>query len=469
MLWFWIAVAVLTLGATAFVVWPLMRAGRRAAESTESADTARRLAVYRDRRAEIESDRAAGRIGDDEAKRSLEELFAEAAAQFPGDTAALEREQRGASAESPRIGWAMASLVVVPAAALLVYSQLGAPGLIGADPAAHSGQPGMSQSVQQMMAGLEERVRKNPKDGEAWATLGEAHKIRGDMAASIKAYEKAVELMPQNAAVLTEYAESLALAHGGDFSGRPTQLVERAHALDPSDLKTTLILGVVRYRAGNLQEALGLLKKVLAAVPAQSEDAQQIGHMIARIEGELGGAPAAARAPAAGAPFAQPHPPIAQAPPAQSPPAQSPPAQSPPAQGPSAQGPAAAAPKEAAGATKPSGAATITGTITIDEATRKQLPPGAVLFVLARAPEGPRIPFAALRLTAGQWPVRFELGDAQAMDPSRLLSSAEKVVVEARVSATGEAIRKSGDPFGVSAPVAPGARDLTIRIDQRVP
>jgi cytochrome c-type biogenesis protein CcmH len=265
--------------------------------------------------------------------------------------------------------------------------------------------------------------------------------------------------MPQNAAVLTEYAESLALAHGGDFSGRPTQLVERAYALDPSDLKTTLILGVARYRAGNLREALGLLKKVLAAVPAQSEDAQQIGHMIARIEGELGGAAQSpARAPAAGAPFAQPHPPIAQAPAAQSP---------------AAPGPASAAtpaaPTASAGATKPSGAATITGTITIDEATRKQLPAGAVLFVLARAPEGPRIPFAALRLPAGQWPVRFELGDAHAMDPSRLLSSAEKVVVEARVSATGEAIRKSGDPFGVSATVAPGARDLTIRIDQRVP
>jgi cytochrome c-type biogenesis protein CcmH len=453
MLWFWIAVAVLTLGATAFVVWPLMNAGRRAAESTESADTARRLAVYRDRRAEIEADRAAGRIGEDEARRSLDELFAEAATQFPGNTAAFEREQRGASAGSPRIGWAMASLTIVPAAALLVYSQIGAPGLIGVDPAAHSGQPGMSQSVQQMMAGLEERVRKNPGDGEAWATLGEAHKIRGDMTASIKAYEKAVELMPQNAAVLTEYAESLALAHGGDFSGRPTQLVERAYALDPSDLKTTLILGVARYRAGNLQEALGLLKKVLAAVPAQSEDAQQIGHMIARIEGELGGAPAPARAPAAGAPFAQ---------------APTPPALAPKAPGPAAAAPAAA-PQASAGATKSAGAATITGTITIDEATRKQLPAGAVLFVLARAPEGPRIPFAALRLPAGQWPVRFELGDAHAMDPSRLLSSAEKVVVEARVSATGEAIRKSGDPFGVSATVAPGARDLTIRIDQRVP
>jgi len=92
------------------------------------------------------------------------------------------------------------------------------------------------------------------------------------------------------------------------------------------------------------------------------------------------------------------------------------------------------------------------------------------LFVVARAAEGPRIPIAVLRLQVGAaWPVAFALSDAQAMDPSRTLSSVDRIVIEARISASGEATRRSGDLFGVSAPLQPGARDIALRIDQRVP
>ena len=62
-------------------------------------------------------------------------------------------------------------------------------------------------------------------------------------------------------------------------------------------------------------------------------------------------------------------------------------------------------------------------------------PPGAVLYVLARDPDGPPAPLAVLRLPVGEWPVRFRLDDAQAMDATRPLSSAASVVVEARISA----------------------------------
>ena len=123
-----------------------------------------------------------------------------------------------------------------------------------------------------------------------------------------------------------------------------------------------------------------------------------------------------------------------------------------------------------AGRNAPAAAAGISGTITLDPALRALAPKDATVFVIARAAEGPRVPIAVLRLQVGDaWPLRFELSDAQAMDPSRKLSSADRIVVEARISTTGDASRRSGDPFGTSAPLKPGARDVALRIDQRVP
>jgi cytochrome c-type biogenesis protein CcmH len=51
-----------------------------------------------------------------------------------------------------------------------------------------------------------------------------------------------------------------------------------------------------------------------------------------------------------------------------------------------------------------------------------------------------------------------------AMSPAAKLSTTPRVVVGARVSASGQATPQAGDLQGFSAPVAPGATGLTIQI-----
>jgi len=91
------------------------------------------------------------------------------------------------------------------------------------------------------------------------------------------------------------------------------------------------------------------------------------------------------------------------------------------------------------------------------------------MFVSVRLPEGPRMPLAARRLTPDRFPVSFEISDADTMAGGRPVSEVGPVVIEARLSRTGNAIRGSGDLFGVSPPLKPGSRDATIRIEQVVP
>ncbi|MDZ4282307.1 MAG: c-type cytochrome biogenesis protein CcmI, partial [Hydrogenophaga sp.] len=90
-------------------------------------------------------------------------------------------------------------------------------------------------------------------------------------------------------------------------------------------------------------------------------------------------------------------------------------------------------------------------------------------FVFARAVQGPRIPLAVMRVPASAGPVDFALDDSQAMTPEYRISLYKQVVVEARISRSGQAQAQSGDLQGSSGPVASDSGQLQINIDSVVP
>ena len=87
----------------------------------------------------------------------------------------------------------------------------------------------------------------------------------------------------------------------------------------------------------------------------------------------------------------------------------------------------------------------------------------------ARAVEGPRVPLAIARRSAGELPYRFSLDDTMSMAPNFKLSGFKQVMVEARVSKSGQATPQSGDLIGQVGPVAPGTQGLKITIDRVQP
>jgi cytochrome c-type biogenesis protein CcmH len=424
MIWFWLVLAALTCAATAVLVLPLLRSFRDVADAS-AADQDRRLAIYRDRRAELESERQAGRLSDDEAARAQEELLDEAALQFRAQDAGTVLARRG-----PRKTLiAVLVAVLLPLAAVFVYALIGSPTIVGMSAAELRGEVS-GESLDRAIAELERRVGKTPDDGEAWAMLGQAHRMAGNIPPARQALERAIALRPGDARITADYAEILMMSAGGDFAGKPFELLSRALELDPDDEKAVALMAAAQYRRGDKVQALRHMRKLAANMPPGSHEAERLAEVIAKIESEI----AAAGGPGAGtgSEAGKPQPETAQASGAQN-------------------------------------ASSISGRILIDDALRTQVAPGTTLFVVARGTDGSRVPLAAIRLAVGEWPLAFSLGDAQAMNPQRLISGASGVVIEARISRSGTAGRQSGDLYGTSAEVGPGAREVLIRIDQRVP
>lgn len=431
---FWFLAALATVAALLPVALPLLRR-----PPVLPADQAQRLAVYRDRRQELQRDREAGRITEADAQAALDRLAADLSETMALDERAAAAAGRPAgssatasSATSPSATTSSASaataftapdarhrllalllMVTIPIGALGLYNAIGMPQIIDIDPRIARGETTPEQ-LDEAIATLRKRIDGNDKDLEALVLLAQAYRAKQDLASALPVYERIEKLLPPelpgSARLLADYAETLVVHRNGNFDGQPLALLERALKINPDDQKALGLYGAGLYRTGKAAQALVPLRKLQQSLPA-GEQQQAIGSLIQRIDGEL--APAATASATDGV--------------------------------------------------------LISGSVRVADTLRDKYDRNATLFIVAREAGGPPMPIAVLRLSGGTMPQDFALGDRNAMTPDRKLSAMSAVTIEARLSASGNAIRQPGDLIGSVTPIKPGQRDLQIVIDRTVP
>ena len=282
--------------------------------------------------------------------------------------------------------------------------------------------PITAEQVEGMIEKIVARLKEKPEDVDGWAMLGRAYAMLGRHEQAAPALKQAVALMGDNAVLLTDYADALAMANGRSLEGEPSRLIDKALGIDPNNLNALSLAGTIAFNRKDYAGAIRHWEKMVKLDPG-SELSQHIQGGIDEAR-RLSGAPATT---------------TAQAP--------------------------TAAPKAP---TAPVASAAVSGTVTLDAKLAAKAKPDDTLFVFARAAEGPRMPLAILRKQVKDLPLTFTLDDSMAMTPAARLSSATRVVIGARISARGDATPQPGDLQGFTAPVAPGASGLKVQITEIV-
>ncbi|HLZ34712.1 MAG TPA: c-type cytochrome biogenesis protein CcmI [Nitrospira sp.] len=426
---FLLIATVLTIGVTLLLVLPLLRPPSK----TDAREADKRLAVYRQQLAELEQDRAAGIITQEQYQQSRQEL--ERRVLEETTTASVEAAPCQRSPSSRTV--ALALIVVIPIAGFLLYWMLGNPlALLHADVQVKA-MGGQQEFDHQTSSGLDaltdrlkQRMEQNPDNGTGWALLARAYVELGRHSEAVTAFEKAVALIPDDAQLLVDYADALAMAQGRRLEGKPEALITRALTLDPRNVKGLMLAGTIAYDRKDFPTALKQWEQARQGLPPETEPEliQELASSINEVRGLLG--LAAAPGPAKG-------------------------------------------PKEAArpvaSVSSSNTSPAITGTITIAPKLAGKSSPTDTLYVFARTVEGPPMPVAIVRTTNHNLPFTFRLDDSNSPMPTRKLSDAGSVVIVARLSKSGEAMPKSGDLQGMSRPVKPGTQDLKIAIDSELP
>jgi cytochrome c-type biogenesis protein CcmH len=108
-----------------------------------------------------------------------------------------------------------------------------------------------------VIAKLEERTRKNPKDVEAWQLLGWSYFELGRYGDAAAAYRTAAGLAPDRAIYWSSLGEALTMADAQDpMPAEAAAAFEKAYKLDSKDPRARYFLAVRRDLAGDHQGAV---------------------------------------------------------------------------------------------------------------------------------------------------------------------------------------------------------------------
>jgi len=278
--------------------------------------------------------------------------------------------------------------------------------------------PGAVQPAAQLVNDLttyEDKVGVAPKDVGSWLGMAGLKRTQRDFAGAVAAYEKVRELKGMTADSWADYADALASQPGGSLRGKSAEAIDQALKMDRNHPKALWLKATLAIQEKRFSEATRLWRQLRGVLPADSPDVRIIEANIAEAEAlAKGGSPA-----------------------------------------------------QAAVAPAPAVAVQIEGTVDLDPALRSKVTQGMTLYIYAKVPNAPGPPLAVSRVAAGSWPARFVLDDTQSMLPDRRLSDFPQVIIEARLSKSGQAIAAAGDLQGRSGTVdTRAARPVNLKIDQ---
>ena len=263
-----------------------------------------------------------------------------------------------------------------------------------------AGAPSPPPDFERLVARLAADLERDPDDVAGWLLLASSHKMLGDYARAVGAYEQAAARAPLEDWSKVEYAEALFLRAGGRFDPPAVALLEQALAGGADDDKGLWLIGMAAFQAGDYAAAIRHWQRVQERADVNPRVRDAVAEQIAAARARLD----------------------APAPPA-------------PPQG-----------------------RRVAVMVSIDPELRARASPDATVFVYAKAASGPSAPLAVRRFSVGELPLEVYLGREHAMAPSLTLDDFDSLRIGARVSHAGRAMAAPGDFIGESA-LAPDAGD----------
>ncbi len=306
------------------------------------------------------------------------------------------------------------SLVAMAMVATLgLYQLLGTPAAMQPQPEAAA----KPQTIEEGIAQLQDALKQNPERVDGWVLLARSQLEIGKIADAAAAYQRAVQLAPDEPGLLLEAAQTRAQADPKFlFDDTAQQWLARARQIAPDNERVIWLTGIVQRQQGQNEQAAQTWESLLPRLEPAAANALK-----AQIDIARGKAPTSAQV--------------------------------------------GTATTTAAASTAGGG---ITITVTLAPALVERAAAGKeTMFVIARIPGGPPMPVAVERHPAQATPLTVTLDDGDSPMPTQKLSALQEVEVFARLSASGNAMRGEGDVESVPIKVKlPADKPLAIMLGQ---
>lgn len=373
---FWIIVAGLVLLALALIVPALLR------KPTLQDDdhSQRNIKIARQRLAELKQQLQDGILD----QVQFDEQYTELQLMLNDDLEASQVNQ-----PSSRGGhWVIPVLVLlIPGISLLLYLGLGDIHALNKAELQQT-EAKTAANVSDMIAKLQQRLKQKPDDIEGWVMLGRSYTYLQQHQNAADVFAQLNRLKPDDAEIMLQYANSLAMARDGSMKGEPALLIAKVIQKAPDNGNALWLAGIAKAEEGDFAQAKHYWQKLIALLPPDSEALPQVQQMLTALDSQ----------------------------------------------------------QTSNSVATPS--VEIAVEVDIAPALKAKMKPEHTVFIYAQAVNGPKMPLAIVRKTLADLPVKVTLNDQNTMQGGSRLGDHRQLKIVARVSQSGQAISQPGDLIG---------------------
>ncbi len=418
MITFWIFAIAMVIIALIFLLRPLIIELNK----SDIDRTAQNVAITKERLNELKTELEQGSISQieyDQTKEELEQSLLNDVEESSGNINSVNNQSYNRFSRYILI-------FSVPVFAISLYAFLGQPDLIeggktqAAAPAGHASSNGASNlgSIEQMVEKLAARLKEKPDNAEGWFMLGRSYMSMNRYKEAVDALAKTNQLIPNNPVVMLRYADALTMLRGGRISGEPFDLIKRAVEIKPDDPTGLWLLGMGYEEQGEHQKAIYYWTLLLPFLK-DDKPINEVNSLIRQAKSKAG---------------------------------------------------ISTAEKSNVIVKEKKLTASIKVIVSIDKSRLKDVSMDDIVFIFAKAKNGPPMPLAAVRKQVKDLPIEVILDDSMAMMPTMKLSSFKQVEIIARISKSGSAKAQSGDLQSDSHIASAGQKEtVKLRINKYLP
>jgi cytochrome c-type biogenesis protein CcmH len=134
---------------------------------------------------------------------------------------------------------------------------------------------------------LAQKLEKNPNDIPGWTLLGRSYANLGQQEKSVQAFEKAIDLAPNDANLRVTYGETLISSADGKVTPEAHKVLMAAHKIDPQNPGVRFNLALADHQAGNSQKAYDALTEIMEKAPAGAPWVEKVRDRRNQLAAEL--------------------------------------------------------------------------------------------------------------------------------------------------------------------------------------
>ncbi len=174
------------------------------------------------------------------------------------------------SATSRRL-FALVLCVTVPLMVLGFYLVLGSPGVDSRPHRQVRATLNAGSDLDALVSAAENRLMTNPQDASGWAALAPAYMQLGRFTEARHAYDKALSLDPNSAALNAGLGELLILEADGIVGADAENYLKKALVINPRLVMARYYLGLAKAQDGDAKAALAIWEELLSDINAAGQ------------------------------------------------------------------------------------------------------------------------------------------------------------------------------------------------------